>query len=81
MVSIFQISVSQKDYQLPSTELLRRHKIQRKPIPEYDYIMLDKTSLDKCQKSTGNLKVGNKIKQGNSNSIRWNSILMGGSLC
>ena len=38
------ISVNDKDYQIPSTELLRRHKIYRRPSPEYDYILLDKNS-------------------------------------
>jgi hypothetical protein len=54
---VFQISVSEKDYQLPPIELLRQRKIYRRPTPKYNYIMLDKSSPDKCQKTTDNPKV------------------------
>ncbi|CAB4011667.1 Hypothetical predicted protein [Paramuricea clavata] len=46
------VSMSVKDYQLPPIELLRQRKIYRRPTPEYNYIMLDKSSPDKCQKTT-----------------------------
>lgn len=49
--------MSKKDYQLPPIELLGQHKIHRRPAPQYNYILLENNSPDKCETTVGNQKV------------------------